>query len=78
MNFELIERNPLDAAMIAKAKWMADLMLSDGIKPEQLTEELIFAYMDSITRKINAMQSCYLTNAAYRNNMRDFVLESLN
>jgi hypothetical protein len=67
----------LDSAMISKAKWMADLMLADGVKPERLDDELILAYMDAITRKINSLQAAYLTNANFKKNIQEFVLAAI-
>jgi len=51
----------LDKEAMRYAQWVADLMAADGVKPEQLTQELIMAYMDTIGRKIAAIQSTFLT-----------------
>ncbi len=55
--------------METNAKWVADLMKSDGIKPEQITTELALAYLDEVGRKIKLFQSIYLT----RNGARDAI-----
>jgi hypothetical protein len=47
--------------LIQKAKWVADLMAADKVQPEQVTPELALAYMDVVQKKINLIQSQYLT-----------------
>lgn len=70
----------LSADLISKAKWIADNMQADGITQEKAAllgeaawEELCVAYMASLSRKIEAMQSIYLTNREARDSMREFV-----
>lgn len=48
--------------LTTKAQWVADMMQADGVKQEQITQDLVFAYMDAIGKKIVKMQSAYLTN----------------
>lgn len=57
----------------AKAKWAADLARADGVKPEQLTDELALAYMDAIGRKISEIQGIYLTRNGGKQAMQQAV-----
>jgi hypothetical protein len=45
----------------AHAQWVADLMAADGIKPEQVTPDIALAYLAIVGRKIQQIQSTYLT-----------------
>lgn len=65
--------NELSSELIAKAKWCADMMKADGVKPEQLTEELALAYMAEIGRRIESIQNMYLTIPAAKAQMRKAV-----
>jgi hypothetical protein len=56
-----------------KAKWVADLMAADKVKPEQVTTELVLAYMDAVQKKINLMQSQYLTRVGAKEAMQNTV-----
>ena len=54
------------------AAWVAELMAADGITPEQMTDlsfrqQTVAAYLDEVGRKIEAMQTRYLTNESARN-----------
>ena len=62
--------NELSAELIAKAKWAADMMKADGVKPEQFTEELAMAYMAAIGRRIESIQNLYLTSPEAKAQMR--------
>lgn len=55
----------LTKAEITQAKWIADLMIKDGVTPEnfkEFGEELLLAYADEVTRKIKRIQGIYLTS----------------
>lgn len=56
-----------------KAQWVADMMQTDGVKPEQITEKLVMAYMEAIGRKIQAIQTTYLTRNGAKEAMADYV-----
>ena len=49
------------------AAWVAELMAADGITVEQMTDlnfrqQAVAAYLEEVGRKIEAMQTRYLTN----------------
>ena len=69
--------NELNAELQAKAKWVADLMKADGVKPEQVTEDMAIAYMETIGKKIERIQSTYLTRCGAKEAMGSFVLEAI-
>ena len=50
----------------SKAQWVADLMKADKVTPEMVTPELALAYFDEVGRRIEKMQTEYLTNRATR------------
>ena len=56
-----------------KAQWVADMMKADGVKPKMITAELVMAYFDAVGRKINEIQSIYLT----RNGAKDAIQKHL-
>lgn len=64
----------LNNQLMLKARWVADLMMADNVKPEQVTPELAIAYMDEISKKITAIQSAYLTRIDGRNVMQKTIL----
>ena len=57
-----------------KAKWAADMMAADGVKPEQFTEELALAYMEAIGKKIESIQNKYLTRVGAAETLQAFCL----
>lgn len=57
-----------------KAQWVADMMKADGVKPEMITAELVMAYFDAVGRKINKIQSVYLTRNGARDAMQKHLL----
>lgn len=57
-----------------KAKWAADMMRADGVKPEQFTEELAMAYMEAIGKKIESIQNKYLTRVGAAETLQSFCL----
>ena len=63
--------------METNAKWVADLMRADGVKPEQITTELALAYLDEVGRKIKLFQSICLTRNGAREAMQSHVRELL-
>ncbi len=67
----------LSKELMAKAKWVADMMAADGVCAEPVTPELAIAYMDAIGRKITKIQSTYLTQDRAKESMQDFVLVAM-
>ena len=61
-----IKMTTLSQEISTKAKWVADMMIAEGVTASQLTPELIEAYMIAIGKKIAQIQSIYLTNSAAR------------
>jgi hypothetical protein len=59
------------------AQWVADLMKADGVKPEQVTTELVMAYFDEVGRKIKSIQSIYLTRNGAKQAMCQAVLSKI-
>ena len=59
--------------MQQKAQWVADMMKADGVTPEQVTPELAIAYMQRISKKIEAIQNTYLTRVGAKEAMQDMV-----
>ena len=57
-----------------KAQWVADMMKADGVKPEMVTAELVMAYFDAVGRKINEIQSIYLTRNGAKDAMQKHLL----
>ena len=57
-----------------KAQWVADMMKADGVKPEMITAELVMAYFDAVGRKINEIQSIYLTRNGAKDAMQKHLL----
>ena len=57
-----------------KAQWVADMMKADGVKPEMITAELVMAYFDAVGRKINEIQSVYLTRNGAKDAMQKHLL----
>ena len=49
-----------------KAQWVAQLMKADGVTADQLTPEIIMAYLDEVGRRIEKMQTEYLTKPKVR------------
>ena len=45
-----------------KAQWVCDLMKQDGVKPEQVTDEMCIAYLQTVNKKIQMIQSKLLTD----------------
>jgi len=64
----------LSEELQAKAKWVADMMAADGVKAEQVTEEMAIAYMDAVGKKIEAIQNAYLTRNGAKEALSSFVL----
>ncbi len=59
--------------MTIKAKWIADLLMADGITADQFgamsdadQRNVIEAYMDEIGRRISKIQGIYLTRPGAR------------
>ncbi len=67
----------LSKELMAKAKWVADLMAADGVKAEQVTPELAIAYAEAIELKITAIQSTYLARNGAKEAMQSTVLAML-
>jgi hypothetical protein len=63
-----------DKTLYAHARWVADLMDADGIKPEQVTPELAMAYLDIVGRKIVSIQNTYLTRVGAKKALQDLVI----
>ena len=68
----------------AKAQWCADLMRADGITQEHVSNmseeqkaDLMMSYMAAIGRKIEMIQSIYLTRAEAKKAMNDLVLAAI-
>ncbi len=57
-----------------KAKWVADLMKADGVTPEMVTPELTLAYFDEVGRRIEKLQSTYLTRTGAKEAMQSHIL----
>lgn len=57
-----------------KAQWVADMMAADGVTPEQLTDDLVMAYMDAIGKKIESIQNKYLTRIGATPALQNFCL----
>jgi len=64
----------LTKEMLNKAEWVASLMNEDGVKADMINDELIMAYMDTIGRKIESIQTTCLTNSAAKDAMQRTVL----
>lgn len=64
----------LSQEMLTKANWVAEMMQEDGIAAGSVTQELIMAYMQAITRKIETIQGIYLTRNGAQEAMADMVL----
>lgn len=64
----------LSKELQAKAKWCADMMIADGVKPEQITEELCLAYLAAVGKKIVQIQNIYLTRNGAKQAMQNHVL----
>ena len=62
---------------IAYAKWVADLLKADGVPPEQVTPELALAYFDEVGRRIEKLQTAYLTRTGARSAMQLFIAKLL-
>jgi hypothetical protein len=60
-----------------KAKWVADMMKADGVKPEQVTESMALAYMEAIGKKITAIQNTYLTRTGAQDALCNHVLQAV-
>jgi hypothetical protein len=58
----------------AHAQWVADLMAADGIKPEQVTPELVLAYFEIVGRKIQQIQNIYLTRVGAKTALQELVV----
>ena len=56
------------------AQWVADLMKADGVTAEMVTPDLALAYVDAIGRKIEAIQTTYLTRTGAKEAMQAAVL----
>lgn len=67
----------LDAQFQAKAKWVADMMAADGIKPEQLSDDLIVSYMLAISKKIQQIQGIYLTRNGAKKALQDVIYNQI-
>ena len=63
--------------MNSKAQWVADMMKADGVTPEQVTPELAIAYMQRISKKIEAIQNTYLTRVGAKEAMQKTVLAAI-
>ena len=63
--------------MNSKAQWVADMMKADGVTPEQVTPELAIAYMQRISKKIEAIQNTYLTRVGAKEAMQSTVLAAI-
>jgi hypothetical protein len=57
----------------AHAQWVSDLMAADGIKPEQVTPDLALAYLEIVGRKIQQIQTGYLTKIGAKEAMQTTV-----
>jgi len=57
-----------------KAQWVADMMKADGVTPEQINDDLVMSYMDSIGKKIQSIQSTYLTRNGAAKALSDYVV----
>ena len=71
----------LSKELIAKAHWVAQLMKADGVTADkfegaddELFGEACLAYMDAIGRKIEMIQSTYLTRVGAKQAMQSAVL----
>jgi hypothetical protein len=58
------------------AKWVADLMAADGIKPEQVTPEIALAYLEVVGRKIQQIQNTYLTRVGAKTALQQYIVEA--
>jgi len=56
------------------AKWVADLMEADGIKPEQVTPEIALAYLAVVGRKIQQIQNTYLTRVGAKTALQQYIV----
>ena len=67
----------LSQEMKNTAKWVSDLMKADGVTPEQFASmpiDMIESYMMTIAKKIEAIQSIYLTRNGAQEVMANRVL----
>ena len=64
----------LSKELQARAKWCADMMIADGVKPEQITEDLCLAYFAAVGKKIIQIQNIYFTRNGAKQAMQDYVL----
>jgi len=55
-------KTTLSQDLTNKAQWVCDLMKQDGVKPEQVTDEMCIAYLQTVNRKIQIIQSKLLTD----------------
>jgi hypothetical protein len=58
----------------AHAQWVADLMAADGIKPEQVTPDIALAYLAVVGRKIEQIQTTYLTRVGAKTALQELVV----
>jgi hypothetical protein len=56
------------------AKWVADLMEADGIKPHQVTPEIALAYLAVVGRKIQQIQNTYLTRVGAKTALQQYIV----
>ena len=67
----------LSKDLINKAQWVCDLMKQDGVKPEQLTDELCIAYLHTVNRKIEIIQNKLLTDQNAKKEFTSAILTDL-
>jgi len=58
----------------SKAQWVADLMKADKVTAEMVTPELVMAYFEEAGRRIENMQSTYLTRQGAKEAMQARIL----
>lgn len=68
----------MDNAMMEKARWVAQMMQADGVSPEMVTPELVMAYMEAISRRIDIIQGIYLTRPGAPEALGEMLIHILN
>ena len=68
-----MNKTTTESALTLKAKWVADLMKADGLDAANASPDVVLAYFDEVGRRIEKMQTTYLTRTGAREAMQQHV-----
>ena len=64
----------IEVGFSRKARWVSELIAADKVPPEMVTPDLVLAYFDEVGRRIEKIQTIYLTRDGASQAMQNSVL----